>query len=166
MRSRIGIGLVVALVALAAVAAGLADTSYATGEEVMVVSNAALAGTAGGSFATHTYPLQACKEYTLRMNYNTVPSGTPTENTLGFQVWNNHGDANLTSAPYGQRKWEGTSQRYYLESIRRTDVPSIEEIKFKVDCADTNPSYTFRTFNFEPNGTLNYTLSLPAGSEN
>jgi hypothetical protein len=165
MNPRIGIALLVAVVLLAGLATWTVQSTYAQTQEVWVTSNASLAGVPGGSSAMHTTPLQACKEYTLRLNYNMVPSGTPVENAIGFQVWNNEGNANLTSAPFGQRKWDGTSQHYYLESIRRTDVPSIEEVRFKTDCADTTPNYGFRVFNYEPGSTLNYSLSLPGGQE-
>ena len=154
-----------ALAAAMFVAFSAAGPASADPNETFIISNASLAGTSGGGFAAHSHPLTACTEYTLRMNYNMVPSGTPVENAIGFQVWNNTGDANLTSRPYGQRKWHGASQKYYLESVRRSDVPSIEEIKFKVDCADTSPNYSFRVFNYEPGSTLNYSLSLPGGGE-
>lgn len=156
---------ITALVALATIATGAARVATATTSDVIIASNAVLAGASGGAFAQHTTTLEACKDYTLRLNYNMVPSGTPTENTIGFQVWNNNGSADLTDQPFGQRIWFAPGLKYYLESLRRTDVPSIEEVKFKVGCGDTNPSYTFKVFNYQPNGTLNYTLSLPGGQE-
>jgi hypothetical protein len=139
---------------------GLTDRVLAAPLAVVVAGETALGGSPGGSFGSQALPVEACQEYTLRLNYNMVPGGTPGENLIGFQVWNNKGNVNLTDQPFGQRKWEGSAQRYYLESLRRPDVPSIEEITFKVDCADANPSYTVRTFNYGPGSTLNHSFAL------
>ena len=157
----IGIAVVVLLAAVASFPAAVTRA----GGEVFIVSNAALGGSEGGSFASFTTVLTACNSYTLRMNYNTQPAGTPAENVIGFQVWNNHGDALLTSTPFGERKWFAPSLKYYLESLRRSDVPSIEEVKFQIPCSDLSPSYTFKVFNYQPGGVLNYALSLPGGQE-
>lgn len=139
---------------------GLTNRAFAAPLAVVVAGETALGGSPGGSFGSQALPVEACQEYTLRLNYNMVPGGTPGENLIGFQVWNNKGNANLTGQPFGQRKWEGSAQRYYLESLRRSDMPSIEQITFKVDCADTNPSYSVRTFNYGPGSTLNHSYAL------
>lgn len=139
---------------------GPTDRAFAATPAVVVVGETALGGSPGGSFGTQALPVEACREYTLRLNYNMVPGGTPGENLIGFQVWNNKGHANFTDQPFGQRKWEGSAQRYYLESLRRSDMPSIEQVTFKVDCADANPSYTVRTFNYGPGSTLNHSFAL------
>ncbi len=128
-----------------------------------VAGDTALGGSPGGSFTATPLVLEACKEYTLWMNYNVVPGGTPNENQIGFQLWNDQGSAQLTDHPYGQRKWQGDAQRYYLESLRRTDQPSMEGVNFKVDCSDAHPSYTVRIFNYGAGSTLNHSLLLAEG---
>ena len=84
------------------------------------------------------------------------------------------GDAYLTSSPFGERLWNGSSQTYYLRSFRSPTNPFVEEIRFKAGqslsvapwCSDMTPTYSFRVFNYLPGNTLSYTLSLPAGDEN
>jgi len=147
------------------VVGALGPTRLARSADVAIVSNAFLEGTIGGSFASHTAPLAACTEYTIRLNYAMQVGGTPVENGIGVEVWNNNGSAQLTSSPFGERIWYGPGQKYYLRSFRRADDPSIEEVRFQVPCSDTNPSYSFRVFNYLPGNTLNYTLSLPGGQE-
>lgn len=139
---------------------GITDRAFAAAPAVVGSGETALVGSPGGSFGAQALPVEACQEYTLRMNYNMLPGGTPGENVIGFQVWNNKGNAALTGQPFGQRKWEGSAQRYFLESVRRPDLPSIEQITFKVDCADANPSYSVKTFNYGPNSTLNHSFAL------
>ncbi|MEO8082216.1 MAG: hypothetical protein ABI780_00190 [Ardenticatenales bacterium] len=133
--------------------------------DVVLAHDGVLANANGGASASFTPVLQACRTYTVRLNYDMRPSGMPVEEAIGFQVWNNNGDTMLTDSPYGERLWEGPSQRYYLQSIRRTDIASIEEVTFQVPCSETNPNYTIQLFNYEPDSTLHFTLSLPTDAQ-
>lgn len=142
-------------------------THVARAADTIYASNALLVGSTAGAFTAYEAPvvgLAACKEYTLRLNYDTA-SGTPAENLVGFQVWNNEGDAMLTSSPFGDRIAFGSPPRYYLQSVRRADNPSIEEVRFKTSCTDSTPDYLFRVFNYQNGAPLHYTLSLPGGEE-
>ena len=164
------------LTACAAVPAIIAfgPTSVAHAADLTVVQSATLNGDGGGSFASHTATLTACNEYTLRLNYTMSSGGTPTENGIGVEVWNDEGDAFLTSSPFGARIWNGPSQKYYLQSFRTATNPFVEEVRFKVGqslsvtpwCSDMTPNYTFRVFNYLTGTTLNYTLIVPGGIDN
>lgn len=143
------------------------EAGVARAADVVLASNASLVGGSAGAFASYNTPpvaLSACTEYTLRLNTD-IAGGAPTENAVGFQVWNNEGDAMLTSSPFGDRIAFGSPPRYYLQSVRRADNPSIEEVRFKTSCTDATPDYTFRVFNYQNGAPLNYSLSLPGGEE-
>ena len=159
--------------ATALAVSAIEPTSVAHAADVAVIQNVTLNGDGGGSFASHTAALTACNEYTLRLNYTMSAGGTPSENGIGVEVWNNEGDAFLTSSPFGERIWFGPSQKYYLKSFRTATNPFVEEVRFKAGqsltvapwCSDMTPSYSFRVFNYLTGNTLNYTLSLPGGEE-
>lgn len=154
--------LVLAAVATVAAAprAAFAATNGAA-QPAVLVDHAVLANVHGGAHATYLPTLQACRTYTVRLNYDMQPSGMPVEEAIGFQVWNLDGDVLLTDHPYGERLWEGGSQSYYLQSIRRADIASIEEVTFHVPCGAANPRYAVQVFNYAPESTLHFTLSLP-----
>lgn len=144
---------------LAAPHAAFAATPAA--QPAVLADHAVLANANGGVHASFAPVLQACRTYTVRLNYDMQPSGMPVEEAIGFQVWNNSGDTLLTDSPYGERIWEGPSQRYYLQSVRRADNAWIEEVTFHVPCTETNPNYAIQVFNYAPDSTLHFTLSLP-----
>lgn len=153
-------------------ALGTGHVAHAT--DVVVASNATLNGDAGGSFAVHTTALTACKDYTLRLTYTMAQGGTPAENGIGVEIWNNEGSAYQTSLPFGERVLNAPTNTYYLRSVRTAANPFVEEIRFKVGqpltvspwCSDMTPNYTFRVFNYLTGNALSYTLSLPGGDEN
>lgn len=164
---------------LSATAAAFAISAWspahiAHAADIVIASNATLNGDGAGSFASHTATLTACNEYTLRLSYAMQQGGTPVESGIGVEVWNNEGDAFLTSSPFGERIWHGPSQKYYLRSYRTAGNPFVEEIRFKAGqttttapwCTDTTPNYSFRVFNYLAGNTLSYTLSLPGGDGN
>ncbi len=151
------------LAAFATVATPRAASAATNGsaQPAVLADHAVLANVHGGAHATYLPALQACRTYTVRLNYDMQPSGMPVEEAIGFQVWNLDGDVLLTDRPYGERLWEGGAQNYYLQSIRRADIASIEEVTFHVPCGETNPRYAIQVFNYAPESTLHFTLSLP-----
>ncbi|MCC7020462.1 MAG: hypothetical protein IT332_11940 [Ardenticatenales bacterium] len=153
--------LAIAATILAAPHAAFAAAPAGAAQPTTLADHAVLANMNGGSHASYTPVLQACKTYTVRLNYDMRPYGMPVEEAIGFQVWNNNGDALLTDSPYGERLWEGGSQHYYLQSVRRVDNAWIEEVTFHVPCGETNPNYSIQVFNYAPESTLHFTLSLP-----
>ncbi|MFN8423532.1 MAG: hypothetical protein U0470_09175 [Anaerolineae bacterium] len=136
-----------------------------TAQPGVLATNAVLANMNGGASAMYAPTLQACRTYTVRLNYDMRPNGMPVEEAIGFQVWNNGGDVMLTDSPYGERLWEGGSQHYFLRSIRRADNAWIEEVTFHVPCTETNPNYAIQVFNYAPDSTLHFTLSLPTDAQ-
>mgnify|MGYP000933834305 CR=1 FL=1 len=162
--------LVAALVlALAATVAAAPHAAFAASptatQSGILAQNAVLENMNGGASAMYAPTLQACRTYTVRLNYDMRPNGMPVEEAIGFQVWNVDGDVLLTDSPYGERLWEGATQHYFLRSIRRADNAWIEEVTFHVPCTETTPRYAIQVFNFAPESSLHYTLSLPTDAQ-
>lgn len=155
------LALALAATVLAAPQAAFAASPAGGAQTAVLADHAVLANMNGGAHASYSPVLQACRTYTVRLNYDMRPNGMPVEEAIGFQVWNNGGDALLTDSPFGERVWEGSSQQYYLQSVRRADNAWIEEVTFHVPCGETNPNYSIQVFNYAAESTLHFTLSLP-----